>query len=218
MSTDVRIKLEHAAMHAARAAPPRRARDPRRVVEAYVPNAFLDAIRLVQEVATRHGFRIALIGGFALPFYGVRRTTGDVDFLIDAGGADPLDEALSRAGYERLHRSADVANYRATGALQTGVDVLYARRGPTLAMLDRAAPPQGHGSVPVVDVEGLIGLKLQAIVNDPTRRRQDEADIVALLALHLPALNRALLDEYFALFDQQGVLARFLEEAQQRRG
>ena len=69
-----------------------------------------------------------------------------------------------------------------------------------------------------VDVEGLIGLKLQALVNDPARRRQDEADIVALLSLHLSSLDRALLDEYFALFDQADALERFLTEARQRRG
>jgi hypothetical protein len=72
--------------------------------------------------------------------------------------------------------------------------------------------------VPVGDVEGLIRLKLQALVNDPARRRQDGADILALMTLHLPALDRALLEEYFALLDRADDLARFLEEARQRRG
>jgi hypothetical protein len=183
-----------------------------------VASAFLDAIRLVCEVSTQHGFRVALIGGFALPFHGVRRATGDVDFLVDADGADALDEVLVRAGYVVLHRSTEVANYRASGALVVGIDVLYARRAPTLAMLDRASTAMGSLDVPVVDVEGLIGLKLQAIVNDPRRRRQDEADIAALLRLHLPELNLALLEEYFALFDQQDALAQFLDEARQHRG
>ncbi len=183
-----------------------------------MPTEFLAAIRLMHDAATRHGFRIALIGGFALPFHGVRRATGDVDFLVEAAGADALHDALSAAGYETLHRSLDAANYRGNGAQLVAVDVLYARRPPTLAMLDRATVSQGGGGVPVVDVEALIGLKLQAIANDPARRRQDEADIVALLTLHLPVLDRALLDEYFALFERQDVLARFLEEAGHRRG
>lgn len=183
-----------------------------------MPTAFLDAIRLVRDTAARHGFRIALIGGFALPFHGVRRATGDVDFLVEAHGADPLHEALTRAGYETLHRSADVANYRAAAGLVTGVDVLFARRPPTLAMIDRARVPQGESGVPVVDVEGLIGLKLQALVNEPARQRQDEADIVALLTLHLPTVNLPLLEEYFQLFERRDDLARFLAEAQHRRG
>jgi hypothetical protein len=183
-----------------------------------VASAFLDAIRLVREVATKDGFRVALIGGFALPFHGVRRATGDVDFLIDASGADALHEALVDAGYELLHRSADVANYRATRTRGVGVDVLYARRAPAVAMLDRAVRTVGAAEVPVVDVEGLIGLKLQALVNDPRRRRQDEADIVELMRRHLPTLNVSLLEEYFGLFDQQDALARFLDEARQRGG
>jgi len=183
-----------------------------------VPTVFLDAIHLVRDVAARHGFRIALIGGFALPFHGVRRATGDVDFLVESRGADALHEALSRAGYETLHRSADVANYRVATGLLTGVDVLFARRPPTVAMLDRATVPEGEARVPVVDAEGLIGLKLQAVANDPRRRRQDEADIVALLAAHLPSLNQTLLQEYFELFDRRDDLARFVDEARQRRG
>ena len=180
--------------------------------------AFLDAIHLVRDVARTHGFRVALIGGFALPFHGVRRATGDVDFLVEARGADQLHDALLSAGYVVLHRSDDVANYRATLALASGVDVLYARRAPTIAMLERAKVPQGNAGVAVVDVEGLIGLKLQAIVNDPRRRRQDEADIVQLMTQHLPSLNAALLEEYFALFDRQDALTRFLDEARERRG
>jgi Nucleotidyl transferase AbiEii toxin, Type IV TA system len=178
-----------------------------------VASAFRDAIRLVRETAEKHGFRVALIGGFALPFHGVRRATGDVDFLIDAAGADALHDALTGAGYEALHRSADVANYRASRGPGVGVDVLYAHRAPTVAMLERAAVRTGSVEIPVVDVEGLIGLKLQALVNDPRRRRQDEADIVQLLRSNLSTLNLPLLEEYFALFDEHDALARFLDEA-----
>lgn len=183
-----------------------------------MPTAFLDAIHLVRDVSLAHGFRVALIGGFALPFHGVRRATGDVDFLVEVRGADLLHDALLRAGYVALHRSEDVANYRAPTTIASGVDVLYAHRAPTIAMLERATMADGPAGVPVVDVEGLIGLKLQAIVNDPRRRRQDEADIVQLMTQHLPSLNLPLLAEYFALFDEQDALTRFLDEARHRRG
>lgn len=181
-------------------------------------SAFLDAIRLVHETAKKHGFRVALVADFALPFHGVRRATGDVDCLIDASGSDALHAALIGAGYEVLHRSADVANYRAVRTTAAGIDVLYAHRAPTIAMLDRARIPAGSIEVPVVDAEALIGLKLQALVNDPRRRRQDEADIVQLLRSNLPTLNLPLLDEYFTLFDEQDALARFLDEARQDDG
>jgi len=56
------------------------------------------------------------------------------------------------------------------------------------------------------------------LVNDPRRRRQDEADIVQLMRSNLPTLNLPLLDEYFALFDEHDALARFLDEARQQDG
>ena len=123
--------------------------------------------------------RAALIGGFALPFHGVQRATGDVDFLVDVEAADALHEALVAAGARCLHRSEDAANYSACAAL-AAVDVIYARRDRARDMLRRARPRLLRGArirVPVVDAEALIGLKLQALVNAPERRAQDQADI-----------------------------------------
>lgn len=187
----------------------------RRGMTPAVPSPFVEAIGVVRDAGARHGFRVALIGGFALPFHGIRRTTGDVDFLVEAAGADALHEALLAAGWVSLHRSADAANYRGGSV---GIDVIFARRPPTRAMLARAGTPSDRVDVPVVDVEGIIGLKLQAMVNDPTRRRRDEADIVDLLTLHLPHVDRALLREYFELFGEADALARFIDEARRRRG
>ena len=60
-------------------------------------NPFVRSIALVLAVARRARFQVALIGDFALPFYGVQRGTADVDFLVDVRGADALHDALSRA-------------------------------------------------------------------------------------------------------------------------
>jgi len=102
-----------------------------------------------------------------------------VDFLVDVEAADALHEALVAAGARCLHRSEDAANYSACAAL-AAVDVIYARRDRARDMLRRARPRLLRGArirVPVVDAEALIGLKLQALVNAPERRAQDQADI-----------------------------------------
>ena len=185
-----------------------------------VANRFLTAIRLVLDSARRGGYRVALIGGFALPFHGVRRATGDVDFLVEAVGADVLDADLLAGGLRQLHRTENAANYESTRSDLSPVDVVFARRPATLAMLARArdvATATGDLSVPVVDVEGIIGLKVQAIANNPQRRRRDEDDIVALLERHLPDLDLALLREYFALFEMLDEFAALLDEARARR-
>ncbi len=50
--------------------------------------------------------------------------------------------------------------------------------------------------MPVVDAEALIGLKLQALVNAPTRTVHEEADIRAIVAARrpVPAVARRAID------------------------
>jgi hypothetical protein len=173
---------------------------------------FVASIRLVLGVARRRRFRVALIGGFALPFYGVQRATGDVDFLVDERGADLLDEALRSAGARCLHRSADAANYTPGRSSLAPVDFVFARRDRARAMLAGARKRQLRAArlpVPVVDAEALIGLKLQALANDPGRR-QDEADIAALFEAEGSALDVDRLRDYYALFDRERELDELL--------
>src|SRR5437763_15688775 len=91
-------------------------------------NPFVRSIVLVLGVARRERFRVALIGGFALPFHGVQRATGDVDFLVDADGGDPLHEALLGGGARCVHRSPDAANYAPGTSGLVPVDFIFARR------------------------------------------------------------------------------------------
>jgi len=85
-------------------------------------------------------------------------------------------------------------------------------------MLRRARPALLRGArlrVPVVDAEGLIGLKLQALVNAPSRR-QDEADIRALLAARRGTLKLDVLRDYYRLFGRELDLERLLAEKRKR--
>lgn len=134
------------------------------------------SIALVLATARRGRFRVGLIGGFALPFHGVQRATGDVDFLADAAGAAALHDALAAAGAECLHRSPDAANYAPRATTMAPVDFIFARRDRALDMLRRARPRTLAGArirVPVVGAEALVGLKLQAL-----RRRHARLGVV----------------------------------------
>ena len=183
-------------------------------------NRFVTTIALVAETAARNDFRAALIGGFALPFAGVTRATSDVDFLVEGKGADAIDEALTAAGFDCKHRTQNVANYSAGSARFTSADFLFARRAATLAMLGRAKslaiPGSPRRKVAVVDTEGIIGLKVQAIANNPRRRRQDEADILSLLRLHMDSLDLRLVRRYFRIFEMEADLERLIDEARER--
>lgn len=163
----------------------------------------------VTSALERVGARYALIGGLALASHNVIRATQDVDLLTDLDKADEIDAELLSLGYRCLHRSTDAGNY-VRG--DERVDLLYAHRPIARNLLDRAAEiSTSLGNLRVISSEGLIGFKLQGLVNDP-RRRQDLEDIRALLRANRARLNMAEIREYFHLFDRDALLDELLEE------
>jgi len=154
----------------------------------------------------------ALIGGLALAAHRVPRATQDIDFLVDSDDADVLHELLLEHGYRCRHRSEDAANYLRG---DEGLDVLYAHR-PTARQLLAAAQSRdtGLGRMRVISAEGLIGFKLQAIVNDP-KRVQDVQDIRALLRANIKTLNMDEVREYFRLFEREAMFNELVAELDQ---
>lgn len=151
----------------------------------------------------------ALIGGLALAAHQVVRATRDVDFLADADDADRLHEVLLTLGYRCVHRSEDAANYLRE---DEGLDLLYAHRPVAKRLLSDAAEYETvMGPLRVISAEGLIGFKLQALVNNPSRAR-DLEDIRALLRAQRGRLNMSEVQEYFALFNRQEMLNELLDE------
>jgi predicted nucleotidyltransferase len=155
------------------------------------------------------GARFALIGGLALASHQVVRATQDVDLLVEAEMADEIEAKLVGLGYRCLHRSADAANY-ARG--DERVDFLYASRPIARRLLAGAADLKtALGELRVVSAEGLIGFKLQGLVNDP-RRTQDLEDIRALLRANRGTLDMEEVRAYFHLFDRESLLDELLRE------
>ena len=155
-------------------------------------------LRHISEKFTAVGVRYALIGGFALHAAGYNRATGDIDFLVNAEDADALKKVLVVMGYQVLFENENVLNLAAPGQLVGGVDIIWARRKYSLDMLDCAV--LGVDSIPVVGPAGIIGLKVQAMANDPDRRARDMADIEWLLKAHFKTMDITLIREYFELF------------------
>ncbi len=157
----------------------------------------------------RRGVRFALIGGLALAPHKVIRGTQDVDLLTAASSSDDIDAELRQLGYVCLHRSADAGNYTRG---DERVDFLYASRPTALQLLSDATEHQTpFGDLRVVSAEGLIALKLQALVNNP-RRTQDLEDIRALIRANRTTLDFDAVREYFRLFDREALLAEILRD------
>jgi hypothetical protein len=163
----------------------------------------------VTSALERVGARYALIGGLALASYQVIRATQDVDLLTELEKADEIDAELLSLGYRCVHRSGDAGNY-VRG--DERVDLLYAHRPIARGLLERAIElTTSLGRLRVISTEGLIGFKLQGLVNDP-RRRQDLEDIRALLRTNRKRLDMVEVREYFHLFNRDDLLDELLDD------
>ena len=152
------------------------------------------------------GVRYALIGGFAMALRGVQRATMDLDFILMLEDLAKADAILVELGYRRNFHSENVSHYTSAAADWGRIDLLHAFRGPSLGMLRRAErlKVDAELQLPVVQIEDLIGLKIQALVNDPSRAVGDWGDIRLLLEAarqQRVALDWKLLEDYLRLFD-----------------
>lgn len=147
--------------------------------------------------------RYATIGGFALGVLGVPRTTIDLDLLVHRDDLERLHELLGRLGYDRAVWSENVSHYRHPDTAWGGIDVLHAFRPHSLRMLEAARDHQVRGGLAVIRVvqpEDIIGLKVQAMANDPRREAQEVADIESLAARYGRSLDWTRIEEYYRIF------------------
>ncbi len=162
----------------------------------------------------QEGVDFALIGGLALHAQGVTRATTDVNALILVQDKQKVRNIMTRSGFSVFHESADVMSFVDMTTQGVRVDFLLAHRPYALATLKRAESKQflDGSSIKVLRPEDLIGLKVQAVANDPTRRDQDMADIRSLIRVHNVSLDWPLIREYFSLFQAEPELDRLLKE------
>ncbi len=167
-----------------------------------IPIDFDFVLKQLLEGFDRLKLRYAAIGGFALAALGAPRATKDLDFMIHRDDLEALDHLLSALKFRRILRNENFSQYEGETALWGTLDFQHAFRPLGLAMLDRALIKPflaGTRQVRVLQPEDVIGLKIQAIANNPKRRAKDTADIQALLAAQSP-LDWKRIEEFYGLF------------------
>ena len=167
---------------------------------------FVAATVHLSEKLDASGIHYALIGGLAMALRGLERATFDADFILMLSDLPRAHDILVNEGYVREFHSENVSHYLNTRSALPRVDILHAFRGPSLGMLTRAErlPLGPTQTLPVVQIEDLIGLKIQALVNNPTRSLGDWNDIHRLVT-HAGAsqtpLQWDLIEDYLTLFN-----------------
>lgn len=180
----------------------------------------MDFLRVLPDLCQRLDERsvlYALIGGFGMAMRGVQRATLDLDFILALDDLETADEVLRALSFKRYFHSENVSHYRRDDQ-NWRVDLLHAFRRPAMAMLTRAERLliEGGPSVPVAATEDIIGLKVQAMCNDPSRAEQDWLDIRLLVRaarqLNQP-LDWELIEQYLQLFGKQDLLEPLRSES-----
>lgn len=176
---------------------------------------FISVFKRVIENFELEKIDFAVVGGFALHTAGITRTTKDIDLMILASDLEKTKKIIISCGYELLHESNDVLNFTGKTFELGRIDFLLAHRKYMLAMLAKAKKKDlldGRFKIKVLNIEDLIGLKIQSSSNDKNRYEQDMADIKTLIKLHFDKLDMSLVKEYFSLFKRENELAIIINE------
>jgi predicted nucleotidyltransferase len=160
---------------------------------------------------------VVLSGGLALSTMNISRFTQDIDFLVSEESRLDIHNIMTDLGYELQDFSSDeILSYLSPLKVFGQVDFLLARRKYTKAMIQRAVKMKvfgGEYDVKTLLTEDLIGLKIQAISNDPENRFMiDAPDIQRLLALHQDKMDMELVKEYFKIFGKEDLLDEWLNK------
>jgi predicted nucleotidyltransferase len=154
----------------------------------------LETLKRAQRDLARHGARCCLVGGLAIGVRAEPRFTGDLDLAV-AVSSDAEAEALVAALRADGYRILALLEQQTTGRLSTVrmippggdeegviVDLLFAACGIEPEIVDAGEIMQIATDVmtPVARPEHLIAMKV--LSRNDTRRPNDRADLVALLA------------------------------------
>lgn len=191
------------------------------ILQRKTQKVFCNLINLKEVLRTlirrfhENGVDFALSGGLALSTMGIFRFTKDIDFVAYEESKATIDEIMKELGYEKQNFSTEeIISYVSPLKVFVQVVFLLARRKYARAMMRRSRKTSvfgGEFEVKTLLPEDLIGLKVQAISNDPQNRYLvDAPDIQRLLDLHQDKIDMNLVREYFRLFDKEALLDEWL--------
>ncbi len=163
----------------------------------------------------KENLKYALIGGLALESAGVPRATADIDLLVLSKDMETVRSIMMSNGYQPVFESEEVATFIGSTDALGRVDFLLAHRKYTLAMIERAEKKpvlEGKAEISVVQPEDLIGLKIQAMANNPERVNREMADIRMVLQKNADMLDFSRIEEYFELFGRLADYGKLMDE------
>lgn len=167
---------------------------------------FEKVIELVVGDFKKEKVNYAFMGGFAMGALGVVRATLDLDFLIDRKDTPKVEKIMQKYSYQCVYKTENIAQYVSDLKIFGEIDYLFAFRKTALSMLENStetAVLDRKIKVKVLRSEDIIGLKLQALVNDPSREKKEYSDIERILEHFKKKMNWSRVKSYFGLLGRE---------------
>jgi hypothetical protein len=182
------------------------------------------ALGPVLEALRSLGIRHYVGGSIASSAHGIARASADADVIAELGSGqvEPLARALSGAYYVPEERMRDAALRRASFnlihlATMLKVDVFVSKGRPFDARaMERASPGPNAGAagpVPVASAEDTVLAKLEWFRRGGETSERQWGDVLGVLRVGGPVLDRAYLEEFARQLGVADLLARALAEA-----
>lgn len=166
----------------------------------------LKVLNIISREFEKHELHYAVIGGVALNALGLARSTVDLDFLVLAEDTPKLQKILEQLSYNCVYKSQNVSQYTSSSSEMGEIDVLHAFRSASLKMLKRAKKVylfNNSINIYVLCPEDIVGLKLQAMMNDDSRKERELSDIQLLMEHFNTTFDWDIVKEYFNIFEQK---------------
>jgi len=166
---------------------------------------FERVLRLLLIEFKKEEVKYGLMGGFAMGVLGIMRSTMDLDFLVDREDLSKIEKIMKKLDYTCAFSSENVSQYVSPLKVFGEVDFLHAFKEKTLFMLGRTRKIgifDNNFKIRVLMPEDIIGLKLQALINDESRETKEYSDIESLMSLFGSDLDWGMVQEYFELFQK----------------
>lgn len=144
--------------------------------------------------------------------WGVGKTTIDLDFLVNRDDMEKVDNIMKGLDYKCINKSENVSQYVSHLKIFGEVDFLHAFRDASLEMLQRAEEKEVFGNmrIKVLKPEDIIGLKFQAIKNNPSRKQLDMDDIEQMVAIHGNNLDWSLIKKYSKILEVEELYKKIM--------
>ncbi len=170
-------------------------------------------LEILAEIAKRAPLRLLLVGGYALPFYGIFRQTLDVDCLIAESDREGLGSHLAEAGYSVRAQTENFIRFGHESVSLMHIDALVVGQDTFEEMFRQSQDyPVGSHLFHVPTLVHLIALKLHAVKNNPRREARDLADIVELLRANANQVTGEELEKLCRRYGPEGVFQKLRDQ------